>query len=181
MISYQERGYLGKKWTEWDEKGTKCPFSTNKTVFCLTDAPVFLPESKCTLIRDGIQCECIASANPEPAIQFHLPDLNITINETESQFNYYSHTDGYMTTSMIKLKEKPSSGLHVLCTISNMYGTETVKLELQQESMCFLDLSLCMGGIVGQGGQTQLLEGAVKKTLKSIKHVQLNKQLDQLN
>ncbi|MBN3271241.1 protein, partial [Polyodon spathula] len=106
-------------------------------------APVFLPESKCTLIRDGIQCECIASANPEPAIQFHLPDLNITINETESQFNYYSHTDGYMTTSMIKLKEKPSSGLHVLCTVSNMYGTETVKLELQQESMCFLDLSFC--------------------------------------
>ncbi|MGH0154285.1 UNVERIFIED_CONTAM: hypothetical protein FKN15_057454 [Acipenser sinensis] len=97
-------------------------------------APVFLPESKCTLIRDGIQCECIASANPEPAIQFHLPDLNITINETESQFNYYSHTDGYMTTSMIKLKEKPSSGLHVLCTVSNMYGTETVKLELQQEN-----------------------------------------------
>ncbi|XP_028835390.1 myelin-associated glycoprotein isoform X3 [Denticeps clupeoides] len=102
-------------------------------------APILLDESKCTVVREGVQCVCMASGNPEPAIEFYLPDLNITINETESRFNYYTHTDGYTSTGMIKLREKGErtgnggTGIHVHCSITNIYGTETVQLELQQE------------------------------------------------
>ncbi|KAJ8404967.1 hypothetical protein AAFF_G00328880 [Aldrovandia affinis] len=101
-------------------------------------APVFLEESKCTVVREGVQCVCMASGNPEPTIEFHLPDLNITINDTESRFNYYTHTDGNMATGMIKLREKGDQGgngggVNVHCSVSNMYGSETVRLELQQE------------------------------------------------
>ena len=83
---------------------------------------------------------CMATGNPEPAIQFYLPDLNITINETENRFNYYTHTDGFTSTGMIKLRDKGEqmgnggTGIHVHCSITNIYGTETVQLELQQES-----------------------------------------------
>ncbi|XP_066575225.1 myelin-associated glycoprotein isoform X3 [Amia ocellicauda] len=111
-------------------------------------APVFLLESKCMAVREGIQCVCVASGNPEPAIEFHLPDLNVTINETESRFNYYTHSDGYVATSMIKLKDKPASGLNVLCTMTNIYGTETVRLELQQERKYILAVIIgTIGGV----------------------------------
>ncbi|MBN3325763.1 protein, partial [Atractosteus spatula] len=111
-------------------------------------APVFLMESKCTMVREGIQCVCVASGNPEPNIEFHLPNLNLTINETESKFNYYTHIDGYVTTSMIKLKELPASGLNVLCSMSNLYGTETVRLELQQEKKYILAVIIgTIGGV----------------------------------
>ena len=82
----------------------------------------------------------MASGNPEPSIEFYLPDLNITINETNGRFNYYTHSDGYTSTGMIKLREKGERGnnggtaVHVHCSISNIYGTETIRLELQQES-----------------------------------------------
>ncbi|XP_041963443.1 myelin-associated glycoprotein isoform X2 [Alosa sapidissima] len=102
-------------------------------------APILLDESKCTVVREGVQCVCMATGNPEPAIEFYLPDLNITINETENRFNYYTHTDGYTSTGMIKLRDKGEqmgnggTGIHVHCSITNIYGTETVQLELQQE------------------------------------------------
>ncbi|KAJ8289717.1 hypothetical protein GJAV_G00004480 [Gymnothorax javanicus] len=105
----------------------------------LTVAPVFLDESKCTVVREGVQCVCMAAGNPEPTVEFHLPDLNITVNDTENRFNYYTHTDGYTTTSMIKLREKGeqsgngASGVNVHCSVSNTYGSETMRLELQQE------------------------------------------------
>lgn len=104
------------------------------------DAPILLAESKCTVVREGVQCVCVASGNPEPTIEFHLPDLNITINETEGRYNFYTHTDGQTSTGMIKLREKgeragdggPAVNVH--CSISNVYGRESVILELQQES-----------------------------------------------
>ncbi|XP_051965437.1 myelin-associated glycoprotein-like isoform X1 [Xyrauchen texanus] len=102
-------------------------------------APVLLDDSKCTIVREGVQCVCIASGNPEPAIEFYLPDLNITINRTNKRFSYYTHTDGYTSTGMIKLRDKGERGnngdtdVHVHCSISNMYGSETFRLELQQE------------------------------------------------
>ncbi|XP_063055814.1 myelin-associated glycoprotein isoform X2 [Engraulis encrasicolus] len=98
-------------------------------------APVLLDESKCTVVREGVQCVCMATGNPEPVIEFYLPDLNITINETENRFNYYTHTDGHTSTGMIKLRDKSGqgTGIHVHCSITNIYGTETVQLELQQE------------------------------------------------
>lgn len=109
-----------------------CPF--------LTDAPVFLEESKCTVVREGVQCVCVAVGNPEPTIEFYLPDLNITINETDGRFNFYTHTDGHTSTAMIKLREKgeradnngPAVNVH--CSMYNIYGRESVLLELQQES-----------------------------------------------
>ncbi|XP_061104519.1 myelin-associated glycoprotein isoform X1 [Conger conger] len=103
-------------------------------------APVLLEESKCTVVREGVQCVCVASGNPEPSVEFHLPDLNVTVNDTERRFNYYTHTDGYTATAMIKLREKAEqgaanggAGVNVHCTVSNVYGSETVRLELQQE------------------------------------------------
>ncbi|XP_026881462.1 myelin-associated glycoprotein isoform X2 [Electrophorus electricus] len=102
-------------------------------------APILLDDSKCTIVREGVQCVCIASGNPEPSIEFYLPDLNITINETNGRFNYYTHSDGYTSTGMIKLRDKGERGnnggtaVHVHCSITNMYGTETIRLELQQE------------------------------------------------
>ncbi|TNN67766.1 Myelin-associated glycoprotein [Liparis tanakae] len=102
-------------------------------------APVLLEESKCTVVREGVQCVCIATGNPEPTIEFYLPDLNITINETDGRYNYYTHTDGHTSTGMIKLREKgeradnggPAVNVH--CSFFNMYGRESVHLELQQE------------------------------------------------
>ncbi|KAK7886989.1 hypothetical protein WMY93_026610 [Mugilogobius chulae] len=102
-------------------------------------APVLLEESKCTVVREGVQCVCIASGNPEPIIEFYLPDLNITINETDNRYNYYTHTDGQTSTAMIKLREKgersdnngPAVNVH--CSFSNTYGRESILLELQQE------------------------------------------------
>ncbi|XP_077382517.1 myelin-associated glycoprotein isoform X1 [Festucalex cinctus] len=102
-------------------------------------APVLLDESKCTVVREGVQCVCMASGNPEPTIEFYLPDLNITINETEGRYNFYTHTDGQTSTGMIKLREegeRASNGgpaVNVHCSISNMYGRQSVLLELQQE------------------------------------------------
>uniref|UniRef100_A0A8C7WMC4 Myelin associated glycoprotein n=1 Tax=Oryzias sinensis TaxID=183150 RepID=A0A8C7WMC4_9TELE len=102
-------------------------------------APVLLEESKCTVVREGVQCVCMATGNPEPIIEFYLADLNITINETDNRYNFYTHTDGHMSTGMIKLREKgervnnggPAVNVH--CSISNMYGRQSVLLELQQE------------------------------------------------
>lgn len=104
------------------------------------DAPVLLEESKCTVVREGVQCVCMATGNPEPTIEFYLPDQNITINETDGRYNFYTHTDGHTSTGMIKLREKgervnnggPAVNVH--CSIHNMYGRESVLLELQQES-----------------------------------------------
>ncbi|XP_046898554.1 myelin-associated glycoprotein isoform X1 [Hypomesus transpacificus] len=100
-------------------------------------APVLLEESKCTVVREGVQCVCMATGNPEPTIEFYLPDVNITINETDKRYNYYMHTDGHTSTGMIKLREKGeragNGGPNVHCSITNMYGTESVHLELQQE------------------------------------------------
>lgn len=90
-------------------------------------------------MREGVQCVCMASGNPEPIVEFYLPDLNVTINETDGRFNFYTHTDGHTTTGMIKLREKgervdngPAVNVH--CSISNTYGRESAQLELQQES-----------------------------------------------
>ncbi|XP_030638204.1 myelin-associated glycoprotein isoform X2 [Chanos chanos] len=102
-------------------------------------APIFLDDSKCTVVREGVQCVCMATGNPEPVIEFYLPDLNITINETNGRFSYYTHTDGYTSTAVIKLRgkgEQANNGgtaVHVHCSMSNMYGAETIRLELQQE------------------------------------------------
>ncbi|XP_062872633.1 myelin-associated glycoprotein isoform X2 [Trichomycterus rosablanca] len=102
-------------------------------------APVLLDDSKCTIVREGVQCVCIASGNPQPSIEFHLPDLNITINETNNRFNYYTHSDGYTTTGMIKLREKAEQennggmAVHVHCSYTNIYGSQSVQLQLQQE------------------------------------------------
>lgn len=103
-------------------------------------APILLDDSKCTIVREGVQCVCIASGNPEPVIEFYLPDLNITINVSNSLFNYRTYSDGYTSTGIIKLQDKGERGnngdtaVHVHCSFSNMYGSETIRLELQQES-----------------------------------------------
>ncbi|XP_077453958.1 myelin-associated glycoprotein isoform X2 [Stigmatopora argus] len=102
-------------------------------------APVLLEESKCTVVREGVQCVCVGAGNPEPTVEFFLPDSNITVNETDRRYKFYTHTDGQRTTGMIKLKEKGERGddgvpaVNVRCKISNVYGSQNVALELQQE------------------------------------------------
>ncbi|CAL8288653.1 unnamed protein product [Merluccius merluccius] len=99
--------------------------------------PMLLEESKCTVVREGVQCVCMAVGNPEPTIEFYLPDLNVTINQTDNRYNYYTHTDGHTSTAMIKLREKGdrsgSAAVNVHCSMSNLYGSSSVLLELQQE------------------------------------------------
>ncbi|XP_077576757.1 myelin-associated glycoprotein isoform X2 [Stigmatopora nigra] len=103
-------------------------------------APVLLEESKCTVVREGVQCVCVGAGNPEPTVEFFLPDSNTTVNETDRRYKFYTHTDGQRTTGMIKLKEKGERGddatvpaVNVRCKISNVYGSQNVALELQQE------------------------------------------------
>lgn len=84
----------------------------------------------CTVVREVVQCVFLATGNPEPIIEFYLPDKNI--NDTDGLYNYYMHTDGHMSTGMIKLREKGEQPGH--CSVSNMYGSESLYLELQQES-----------------------------------------------
>ncbi|XP_055052957.2 myelin-associated glycoprotein isoform X1 [Misgurnus anguillicaudatus] len=102
-------------------------------------APVLLDDSKCTIVREGVQCICIASGNPEPTIEFYLPDLNITINGSNNRYNFFTHSDHYTSTGIIKLRDKGERGsngdtaVHVHCSISNIYGSETIRLDLQQE------------------------------------------------
>lgn len=125
-----------------------CFIVPSSTFFSVSssDPPVLLEESKCTVVREGVQCVCMATGNPEPIIEFYLADLNITINETDNRYNFYTHTDGHMSTGMIKLREKgervnnggPAVNVH--CSISNVYGRESVLLELQQESKLKIDL-----------------------------------------
>ena len=96
------------------------------------------------MVREGVQCVCMATGNPEPTIEFYLPDLNVTVNETDNRYNFYTHTDGHTSTGMIKLREKGERvdngpAVNVQCSISNMYGRESVQLELQQESECFTE------------------------------------------
>ncbi|KAA0702177.1 Myelin-associated glycoprotein [Triplophysa tibetana] len=102
-------------------------------------APVLLQDSKCTIIREGVQCICIATGNPEPTIEFFLPDLNITINGSSNRFQFFAQSDHYTTTGIIKLRDKGERGnngdtaVHVHCSITNVYGSDTFRLELQQE------------------------------------------------
>ena len=80
----------------------------------------------------------MATGNPAPIIEFYLPDKNITVNDTDGRYNYYTHTDGHTSTGMIKLREKGerlgNGAVNVHCSISNTYGSESFHLELQQES-----------------------------------------------
>uniref|UniRef100_A0A674CEY6 Uncharacterized protein n=1 Tax=Salmo trutta TaxID=8032 RepID=A0A674CEY6_SALTR len=105
----------------------------------LWDATLILEESMCTVVREGVQCVFLATGNPEPIIEFYLPDKNI--NDTDGLYNYYMHMDGHMSMGMIKLREKGEQPGH--CSVSNMYGSESFYLELQQEK------KYMMAGIVG--------------------------------
>ncbi|CAB1333481.1 unnamed protein product, partial [Coregonus sp. 'balchen'] len=113
-------------------------------------APVFLEVSKCTVVREGVQYVCMATGNPEPTIEFYLPDKNITINDTDGCYNYYTHTDGHTSTGMIKLRVKGerlgNSAVNVHC--SNMYGSESFHLELHQEKKYLMAVFIgTIGGV----------------------------------
>ncbi|XP_036789689.1 myelin-associated glycoprotein-like [Oncorhynchus mykiss] len=130
---YEEENENGKPAAETYENTEL--YSNVKAI--MGDAPVLLEESKCTVVREGVQCVCMATGNPEPIIEFYLPDKNITINDTDGRYNYYTHTDGHTSTGMIKLREKGerlgNGAVNVHCSISNIYGSESFHLELQQE------------------------------------------------
>uniref|UniRef100_A0A674CBA8 Ig-like domain-containing protein n=1 Tax=Salmo trutta TaxID=8032 RepID=A0A674CBA8_SALTR len=114
------------------------PNSTYQS-YLSSDATLILEESMCTVVREGVQCVFLATGNPEPIIEFYLPDKNI--NDTDGLYNYYMHMDGHMSMGMIKLREKGEQPGH--CSVSNMYGSESFYLELQQEK------KYMMAGIVG--------------------------------
>ncbi|XP_016893495.1 myelin-associated glycoprotein isoform X2 [Cynoglossus semilaevis] len=116
-------------------------------------SPILLDGSKCTVVREGVQCVCMAIGNPEPTIEFYLPDQNITINETDRQYSFHTHTDGHTSTGMIKMREngeqvdKDGPAVNVHCSIYNMYGRESVILELQQEKKYMM--AVIVGSIGG--------------------------------
>uniref|UniRef100_A0A671Y3Q9 Myelin associated glycoprotein n=1 Tax=Sparus aurata TaxID=8175 RepID=A0A671Y3Q9_SPAAU len=142
-------------------------------------APVFLEESKCTVVREGVQCVCMATGNPEPTIEFYLPDLNVTINETDGRYNFYTHTDGHTSTGMIKLREKgeridngPAVNVH--CSMFNMYGRESVHLELQQEKKYMMAVIV---GTIGGVAVIAFIIAAVRYVGHNNKNVQASERV----
>ncbi|XP_069461074.1 myelin-associated glycoprotein-like isoform X2 [Ambystoma mexicanum] len=93
-------------------------------------APIVLPESKCTLARDTVQCMCEVKSNPEPVILFEIPEKDIIINETDREF-VYSQRNGYTVSSILTIRREPSEDILVICSASNLYGTKVHELEFK--------------------------------------------------
>ncbi|XP_043936420.1 myelin-associated glycoprotein isoform X2 [Protopterus annectens] len=91
-------------------------------------APVILPESKCTAVRDGVQCVCAVKSNPEPSLLFQIPGRNITINDTDYELAH-SHKSGYTVRSILELKGETATDLNVYCSAANEYGDKRHKLD----------------------------------------------------
>uniref|UniRef100_H3A7J1 Myelin associated glycoprotein n=1 Tax=Latimeria chalumnae TaxID=7897 RepID=H3A7J1_LATCH len=114
--------------------------------------PIIMPESKCSQTRDGIQCVCVVKANPEPSIQFVLPDQNITTNDTDSETERQfvsSHRDGHTVTSILELRGEHDGEINVLCSARNMYGDKMEKLLLQQQGALLWAIIIgAIGGVL---------------------------------
>ncbi|XP_075462380.1 myelin-associated glycoprotein isoform X2 [Ascaphus truei] len=96
-------------------------------------SPVVLPESKCTVTKDTVQCMCTVKSNPDPVIVFELPEKNLTISEINPEF-VHSQRNGYMVSSILTLQTETGSPPLVFCSASNVYGKKVHELLFQDSN-----------------------------------------------
>uniref|UniRef100_A0A8C5Q0R6 Myelin associated glycoprotein n=1 Tax=Leptobrachium leishanense TaxID=445787 RepID=A0A8C5Q0R6_9ANUR len=108
------------------------PYGQSNSSFNLTVvfSPLFLPESKCTVSKDTVQCMCTVKSNPDPVIVFELPDRNLTVSELEPEL-VHSQRSGYMVSSILTLHKDAGVPQLVLCSASNLYGHKVQELLFQ--------------------------------------------------
>ncbi|XP_063292568.1 myelin-associated glycoprotein isoform X1 [Pelobates fuscus] len=111
------------------------PYGQSNSSFNLTVvfSPLFLPESKCTVSKDTIQCMCTVKSNPDPVIVFEIPERNLSRSELDLEF-VHSQRNGYMVSSILTLQKDTGIPQVVLCTASNLYGRKAQELLFQDSS-----------------------------------------------
>ncbi|XP_053547229.1 myelin-associated glycoprotein isoform X1 [Bombina bombina] len=95
-------------------------------------SPLVLPESKCTVTKDTVQCMCTVKSNPDPVILFELPEKNLSVSELDPGF-VHSQRNGYMVSSILTL-QKESQLPQVICSASNIYGKKVHELIFQDSN-----------------------------------------------
>ncbi|KAM4014730.1 myelin-associated glycoprotein isoform 2-T3 [Anomaloglossus baeobatrachus] len=93
-------------------------------------SPLFLPESKCTVTKDNVQCMCTVKANPDPYIMFEIPEKNFTVSELNAEY-VHSQRNGYTVSSILTLQKETKLPDVVLCSASNLYGKKVHELFFQ--------------------------------------------------
>ncbi|XP_066462616.1 myelin-associated glycoprotein isoform X1 [Eleutherodactylus coqui] len=93
-------------------------------------APLVLPESKCTVTKDNVQCMCTVKSNPDPYIMFEIPEKNFTVSELNAEY-VHSQRNGYMVSSILTLQKETKLPEVVLCSVSNLYGKKIHELHFQ--------------------------------------------------
>ncbi|KAG8433715.1 hypothetical protein GDO86_012173 [Hymenochirus boettgeri] len=93
-------------------------------------SPLVLPESKCTINKDTVQCICTVKSNPEPYILFELPEKNLTVSEGDPEF-VYSQRNGYVVSSILTLQKEGPVPKVVLCSANNLYGKKDHELPFE--------------------------------------------------
>ncbi|XP_072011142.1 myelin-associated glycoprotein isoform X4 [Engystomops pustulosus] len=93
-------------------------------------SPLVLPESKCTVTKDSVQCMCTVKSNPDPYIMFEIPEKNFTVSELNAEY-VHSQRSGYMVSSILTLQKENKLPEVVLCSASNLYGKKVHELFFQ--------------------------------------------------
>ncbi|XP_069598428.1 myelin-associated glycoprotein-like isoform X1 [Ranitomeya imitator] len=93
-------------------------------------SPLVLPESKCTVTKDNVQCMCTVKSNPDPYIMFEIPEKNFTVSELNAEY-VHSQRNGYMVSSILTLQKETKLPDVVLCSASNLYGKKVHELFFQ--------------------------------------------------
>ncbi|KAM4703335.1 myelin-associated glycoprotein [Rhinophrynus dorsalis] len=117
----------GEYWCTAENQYGQSNSSFNLTVVF---SPLVLPESKCTVTKDTVQCMCTVKSNPDPFIVFELPEKNLTVSEIDSEF-VHSQRNGYMVSSILTLQKEKELPQVVLCSASNLYGKKVHELLFQ--------------------------------------------------
>ncbi|GCB78116.1 hypothetical protein scyTo_0020069 [Scyliorhinus torazame] len=88
-------------------------------------------ESECTWKAEGITCICVANSNPPGDLTWHLPDANISGNQTHGYLVSHSVRDGHLVIGSLIL-----TGLHneeevtASCSVRNPHGEAMFKVYL---------------------------------------------------
>ncbi|CAH2318150.1 myelin-associated glyco isoform X1 [Pelobates cultripes] len=111
------------------------PYGQSNSSFNLTVvfSPLFLPESKCSVSKDTIQCMCTVKSNPDPVIVFEIPERNLSLSELDLEF-VHSQRNGYMVSSILTLQKDTGIPQVVLCIASNLYGRKAQELLFHDSS-----------------------------------------------
>ncbi|XP_053308205.1 myelin-associated glycoprotein isoform X2 [Spea bombifrons] len=118
----------GEYWCTAENQYGQSNSSFNLTVVF---SPFVLPESKCTVSKDTVQCICTVKSNPDSVITFEIPEKNLTIGEMDPEF-VLSQRNGYMVSTIMTLQKEREIPKEVLCTASNLYGRKAEELPFQE-------------------------------------------------